>query len=387
MRPHPALRDLAAGRPLRPPRDVDALISSAIEHRMQGLLWSTVLAGELTPDPAARRRLAQEDGRIRVWQRRLETALTRVSAQLAVVGVEVAAFKGITTSARWYDRDGERPCTDLDLLLSPADVARAGEVVRLLQPSHPLAGEAQALVDAGVLQSFDIRLDDGVFVDLHVDLLKLGVPSRSSELVWERSEPLRLRDGSVARVIDAESMLVQLLTGLTRDRFRYLIGYADVARLLAREELDWAVIDELVRAEGLEAPAYLALDAVTDTLGIPAPAHPRPGGWRAAAWRRLWPEAIRLQGDLGRLRSRNRQRWLPLLAHGRAREGLTAFRRFLFPAPELVGYYFPGTSGGYLSRTALGRLRHLRQRRGRERRLRARSAPPGPAAGSTREDG
>lgn len=387
MRPHPVLLDIAAERPLGAPRDASELVSSAIEHRMQGLLWSAVIEGELALNAPARKRIAQEHARITVWQRRLQSALVRVTEQLDAVGVGATAFKGVTTSARWYERDGDRPCVDLDLLLAPADGARTGEVVQLLQPSHPLANDAQALVDAGYVQSIDLTLGDGIFVDLHTDLLKIGVPSRSAGTVWERSGPVSLRDGGIVRAIDAECALVQLLIGLTKDRFRYLIGYADVARLLAREQLDWAFIDDLVRAEGLEAPVYLALDAVTSTLGIPSPPHPAPRGWRASAWRHLWPETIRLQGDIGRLKNRNRQRWLPLLARGRAREGTAALWRFLFPAPELMDYYFPGTGGGYLRRNTLGRLRHLRERRGRERRLRARSAPRGPGAGSTREDG
>jgi hypothetical protein len=367
MRPHPALRDVAAGRPLRPPADLDALISSAIEHRVQGLLWSAVLAGELAPRPAARRRLAQEDSRIRAWQRHLELALGRVSSQLTAIGVETVVFKGVTTSARWYDRDGERPCVDLDLLVSPSDIGRVGEIVQLLQPEHPLAGSAQGLATARHVPSFDLTLGSGVFADLHIDLFKTGVPWRSADRVWERTRTLRLRGGTVVRTIDPESALVQLLISLSRDRFRYLLSYADVARLIRDDALDWAAVDEIARAEGLEVPVYSALDAVTATLGVPATPHAPLRGWRPAVWGALWRDSIRLQGARGRLRHRDRERWLPLLARGRMGEGLAAWGRYLFPPRSLLDYYFPNTRGGYLRRNALGRLDHLRRRRARRR--------------------
>jgi hypothetical protein len=367
MRPHSALIDLAAGRAIRVPSDVDALISSAIEHRMQGLLWSAVLAGELAPGPTARRRLAQEDARIRAWQRHLEGALGRLWRQLAEIDVETAVFKGVTTSARWYEREGERPCVDIDLLVSPSDIGRVGEIVRLLQPAHPLAGSAQELASAQHLPSFDLALTGGVFVDLHVDLLKMGVPWRSAARVWERTGTLRLRSGTIVRTIDPESALVQLLVSLSRDRFRYLLSYADVARLIRNDELDWAAVDEIVRAEGLEVPVYSALDAVTTTLGIPSTPHAQPRGWRAVVWRGLWRESIRLQGPHGRIRHRDRERWLPLLARGRMGEGLVAWGRYWFPPRSLLDYYFPHTRGSYLRRNALGRLGHLQRRRAKRR--------------------
>jgi hypothetical protein len=56
-RPHPALIALARSGELSPFDDEDALVASAVEHRMEGLLWSGVRDLPDVGSPAWRRRL------------------------------------------------------------------------------------------------------------------------------------------------------------------------------------------------------------------------------------------------------------------------------------------------------------------------------------------
>lgn len=373
-RPHPALIALAAGREPGVPHDLDALCESAIEHRMGGLLWSEVLAGRLTPGESWMERLSRQDLTNRFWQRRLWEALAHVNRKLLDIGVEVATFKGVTATARWYDREGERPCADLDLLVAPADHHRAGEIVAALEPDHRLAQSIQPLVDSGALQSVDLTVGD-VAVDLHFDLLKYDIRGRQEERIWERTSSFELPAGGSVRVLDAETSLVQLLLHLNKDRFRYLLGFVDIARILARERLDWEYVHSFIAEEGLDVPLYLTLDVVTQLLGIDAPPHPKPGGWRAVIWRRMWPPEVRLRGDVGVARFRNRQRWIPVMARGRLFDGMGSWLRYLFPPRALMDYYFPETAGPYLLRNVQGRLRHSLGRRRATARLRA-AGPP-----------
>ena len=118
--PHPALIELAAGRPL-PFRvgDPEHLLATALEHRMQGLLWSAVTRGEIDLPLETQRRLAVLNLRTQAHHRRLWMILEEVTALLAQHGIEVAVFKGVAAEACWYKRMGERPSRDLDLWLSP----------------------------------------------------------------------------------------------------------------------------------------------------------------------------------------------------------------------------------------------------------------------------
>jgi hypothetical protein len=362
-RPHPALVPLAAARPLPKIDDPRELVRSALEHRVAGLLWTQVAAGQVELGQPWTDELLQDD--IRTWGRHqlLWDGLVRVTRRLERMGIGVASAKGVTAEARWYERAGERPCFDADLLLAPGDVGRIGEIVRELMPEHPLRDSAQALVDSGALQSVDLFVE-GIHVDLHVDLLKFEIiRSRQGRVIWDRIVPFRLADGTTIKVVDPEISLVHFLVHLNKDRFAYLLGFADVARICAKEKLDWEFIDRFVRGEGIESQVYLALDAVLGTLAVSVPAHPPVRGLRVMAWRRLWSPSFRLRGDIGRLTSRHRQHWLAFIARGRAFEATRGYLRRLVPPPALATYQTPETRGPYLWRIIAGRVQNAMRRR------------------------
>ena len=134
-----------------------------------------------------------------------------------------------------------------------------------------------------------------------------------------------------------------------------------------------------MRAEGLEVHYGMALDVVTSTLGLDCGARPRPRGVRAGLWSVVWRPSIRLQGELGHVRFRHRQVWIPLLARGRLLSALRFVVRRLFPSPALVEYRRPeaGRSRWRLNRERLGDAR----RRRREAGLLRGGAAPGPSRG------
>jgi hypothetical protein len=188
------------------------------------------------------------------------------------------------------------------------------------------------------------------------------------------------------RVLDPETALVLFLLHLNKDRFRRLLGYVDVARLLEREHIDWQAVEAIAAADGLCGPVALSLSCVTDALRLdPVPlrsAH----GWRAVAWRRLWRPSIRLQGDIGVTGFHLRQALLPALAEGGTVDALRSMARRLAPDPTLVRYRTPNTSGGYLRRLTVGRVARTRARRRAMRQLRRAAIPRSErGAASTRE--
>lgn len=387
-RPHPALIELAAGRPVPEPPDVRQFCASATEHRMHGLVWREVEAGRLQLDEEWRSRLARQVLQVRLTQRRLRAHLVTIAEQMQALGVGLATFKGVTASERWYDSEGDRPCADIDLLVAPADRGRAREIVAALDPDNPLLGVIQAIVDHGALQSVDLWLPDGTAVDLHFDLLKYETRDRRPGMIWERTRPHPLAEGVSVRVLEPEIALAHLLLHLNKDRFRYLGQFVDVARLMEREPVDWDRFAAFVTAEGLETPIGLSLEVVCEVLGVPTPPHPTPDRWRAAVWRRLWSSDVRLRGREGFVRFRNRQRVMPLLARGRTLEGIGAYWKYLFPPGALMDYHFPETSGPYLWRNAWGRVKHWLARRRESAQLQPHGAPAAAHAGApSPEDG
>jgi len=330
---------------------------------MTGLLNTWVNDGVLSVPRDSGMQLAAYNLRIRAHHHRLWGALGVVTEKLGDIGVAVASFKGVTSEARWYDRIGERPGTDLDLLLSPTQFDRIEDIIALFQPDHALTGEAQMMAGLGYIQHIDLRRVEGIDVDLHFDLLKILIPSRHKEEVWERTTEFDSGEHGSFMVVDPESSLIQSLLHLTKDRFSLLLGFVEVVRIIEREELDWDYIDRFVRQEGLEVPVYKALDTVVVTLDLDVPLTSSVRGWRVSMWRVLWGSSTQLQGRWGRTAHHRRQFWIPLLARGRLGEAIGRLWKLAFPSRELMDHYYPDVPGPYLWRLIRGRIRRGRGRR------------------------
>lgn len=367
-RPHPALIGLAAGRPMpHSVEDPDRLLVTALEHRMQGLLWSAVTRGEIELPLETERRLAVLDLQTQAHHQRLWATLEEVTALLAQHEIEVATFKGVAAEARWYDRMGERPSRDLDLWMSPHQIHRVDDAVRLLQPGHALVGRLARLVKRGHLQSTDVFWGNQ-WLDLHVDPFKLGVPSRVLGTLWDQRVELE----SGVSMLGPGASLVQFLTHLNKDRFSWLLGFADVTRLLDADPEAATRASEITRRDGFSVPVAKSMAVATSVLGRRS-ALPSPSGWRARAWDFLWPPKVMLGGDDGYLHAHHRQLLLPFLAPGRTQDAVANVVRAALPHSDLMDEYFPDVGGWYPMRLVRGRARRWVERR----RTRSRSSEGG----------
>ncbi|HLM23244.1 MAG TPA: nucleotidyltransferase family protein, partial [Propionibacteriaceae bacterium] len=335
--PHPALIELAAGRGLPKVSDPMPMLRSAFDHGMAGLLLTEV---EETDQPWRRLVLGllrARNASVEAWHKRLWSGIESIARILDELGVEVAIAKGIAAEARWYSRLGERPCSDLDLLLSPAHLSRIDDIIAAVEPSHPLCGKTRNLAEQGFLQSIDLKRD-GVPIDLHWDILKIGIPSRNRDAIWERTVPFALPNTSSVRMLDPESSYVHFLVHLNKDRFRRLLGFVDVARVHALEELDGDAVERLVRTDGINTSVDESWNVVVDTLQLAAPRRQSTPGIRAVIWRLAWPPPVRLLAAESRIRFRHRQYLIALLIPGRTTEAVTSWLRGRFPPAELLAY-------------------------------------------------
>ena len=365
--------DLAAGRPPRLVGDPEPLLQSAFEHRMNGLLWRSVQRGQLEVSDDVRRKLAMESVHTEMRHTGIWDALTGAVGRLAAAGIEVATFKGVAAERRWYEGVGDRPCWDVDLLLAPHQLDRAREAVELIHPGHRMAATIQDLVDGWDMQGIPLKFGT-TEIDLHFDLFKFGYPGRQPDVIWERTVPLTLDDGSSIRVLDPEVSLVHFLYHLNRDKFKRLLGYTDIARVLSDQSLDRGYVHAFVAAEGLSTQFAMALRAVTETLELPDEGVRIPAGWRARVWRLAWRPSTRLLGLAAEVRFLRRGALvLPVLVQGRVLDTLRYWLHRLFPPSAAVDLKHPNTKGPYLWRLISGRIGQ-RWRRWRIRTALGRSA-------------
>lgn len=172
-KPHPLLPALAAGTAFDPGKITFAVVDSAIEHRVAGLL------------------LARSRDRLSALPRRAAVALTAFdiavaaqrSKQLAALkvvqetlgDVDHVIFKGIVSSVRWFDDPLHRPFSDIDVVVASSE--SLPDVVELLDPKHP---NLSAIRQVPTRYSQSVRITvEGITVDLQSDPLRMGIGPNS----------------------------------------------------------------------------------------------------------------------------------------------------------------------------------------------------------------
>jgi len=339
-------------------------LEQAFEHRIVGLVVSAVLEGSAQVPDEWQQRMQLADAAHQLWHRKQLATMQFVSGQLDAQGLPHLFMKGAVNAERWYDRPGERQSIDVDVVLSPLHADRWLDAIGVLSPAvgRILHGATAAQLRDDL--AIKLQLPGGTDLDVHFDVLQCGVPSLRPGDLWQRRQSFALSNGLEVSVLDPETALIQQLIELNRDRFSYLQNFADISRILASTDIDWERVDRLTSVEGAREIAFLALETVVETLGLPHPHPVQLTGWRVAAWRALWPKGHVLRGDVGMLRWRQRERLLPFLVPGRRRAAFQAARRYYFPDERHLAVLYPDARGPYLFRNWGLRYRHWQERRG-----------------------
>jgi len=230
------------------------LLASAARH---GLL--SAVAGRLPPDdPDLRRRFERLAAGARLRDARLREALEEVLAILGATGIRPVALKGPALADRVYPDPALRAATDLDLLVSDQELARA----------------ADALVAAGFRR--DAPLRDAYFraehhhlhlhrapdadVELHFRVSSAFGAAISTGELLSRAVPHRTARGTPALVLAPEDELVTLSVHAAGHLFERAGWLLDLSLLIERSPgLDWA---EIARRAG----AWRCRRAVSYTL-------------------------------------------------------------------------------------------------------------------------
>jgi len=360
---------LAAGRSAGRVPTHEGLAALAEEHKMQGLVMSALDSREDDASNHLRTELASLDGQ--TWARHifLASELARVTSSLTEGGIDHYLIKGPAIENRFYDRTGERPFGDLDVvLLPPSPIVDALEVLGNTARDPAVV---QHLADDGWIQSVDVTLRSGALIDLHLDPLKLGFQSRFSRSMRTHLESMTI-DGATIKTLDPTASLIVSLLHLNRNRFRQLSGFADVARILSRSQIDWDVFADLVQGDGLEVLIDGSLRAVRDELDLDEDLIV---GWtsrsplrgvapKRVVWNVAWRPSTRLSGLSGRFRMGRRSQFLmPALCRGRSVWVIWWMTRRLVPPPQVLKLNHPSATGPYLVRLMSGRWNQFRHNR------------------------
>ena len=320
---------------------------------MHGLLWVAVKRDEILVSDSIERALASEFMLTRARHMKFWDTYEEISEKLGDEGIEFAAIKGVTNEARWYDEMGERPCRDVDIWIGPPQSDRFGEALHSLCPNHPLVRDIQSLVDRDYVQGIDFHLSSGVSVDMHADLLKLGLPAETRLRCWAETQINDFGDMQL-RVLSEGAVGFHSVVHGNVDTFSRLLGVAEFQRILDRSRLIATDIEPYAVSEGIRTPFVSSIHAIESALETEissARSHLLP----RLIWRTIWPSRIQLRGSEGDRRVLRRRliqffrftAWLGLFG--------VHFKR-LVPPDELLRYAYPLARGPYLWRVVRCRL-------------------------------
>jgi hypothetical protein len=254
--------------------DWSYLVRLGVEHRMIGLLHRhlSTAAKDLVPATTARtiRGLFLEN---LAWQFQLAGELHPLLTELERAGIPALPYKGPTLAERLYGDLGLRQSYDLDVMVRPADVARARYVLlaRGYQPQEELteAGRSFMLRNR---YSEAFEREDTLTVELHWAFTNgdISFPLTLDDLL-PRLEIGQLGGMSVRRLRAEDLLLILSVHGAKHlwARFEWICGVAELIR--SSEGLNWQEILERARDLGVERMVTLGLVLARDLLDAPVP--------------------------------------------------------------------------------------------------------------------
>jgi hypothetical protein len=205
--------------------------------------------GRWVTDPASRQVLEQADRQAWGEAARLMAAANPAVRALRAAGIEVVLLKGAALAATIYPHLGVRPFSDVDLLVRPADFARAGAALTTLGwTSSSVPGPANA-IDHARSYSGPAR----GFIDLHRYLL-LDTPwPQVDDGLWQRTVPVNAHGMNATVLGPADQVLHLAVHGLRWSPVHAATWLADAAWTIrvAGPALDWTVLVTEAHRRGL----------------------------------------------------------------------------------------------------------------------------------------
>jgi Uncharacterised nucleotidyltransferase len=231
----------------------------------------------------------------------LESELRRVVEAFA--GLPVMVLKGPGLARTLYDDPARRPYADLDVSVQRSDESRAVEALALLGyselPYEPNTGHHS---ECGFHRLFG-GANQRALIELHVDPLQLGVQPVCEAERWQRAVPLP--GFEPALMLGPSDQLVTLSVHAHKHGYSRLLWFKDLDLLLRRGAIDWSIVVDAARREGVAASVWYTLQLTRRLLGTPLPAHVdrlRPHWLTRCAYEFVWPtrRVLNLEGYLRR---------------------------------------------------------------------------------------
>lgn len=195
--------------------------------------------------------------------------LAQVVALLDAQQVTPLVLKGPALASSVYPAPALRPFTDLDLLCPLEQRKRADAALRQ-------AAYIPCEVKESEQENFHVVYEargPHLPIELHSDLLQLGLPTRCASNLWQAPEWFDVGTEQLP-MLALDAQVLHLCVHLHTHGYGRLIWFKDLDLLLRQRgaEIDWDHVYQLARGEGAMLSVYRCILFLRNLLHTPVPA-------------------------------------------------------------------------------------------------------------------
>lgn len=248
-------------------QDWEKLFAEARAQGVAGVIWYYLAQPEVAVAPELKKQAGRYLAVERLGRMRLRAALDEAIQALDAAGVRAVVLKGLALGDRVYPLPGLRPTSDIDLLVTPAELDRAVAVLESIGYE----------TERGVLGRYSLENHH------HLNLRRPATPAlelhfRAStgfgvilpaEEFLSRATQYRLETGTMAWLLSPEDEFLYLAVHAARHLFQALVWLYDLKVLLLRyPDLDWTAVSARARSLGVVGALWLTFQTLTRCLGV-----------------------------------------------------------------------------------------------------------------------
>ena len=254
--------------------DWDFLIRTAHYHRVLPLLYQTL--SRIAPDSVPERAMTNLRKRFQANAQRnlfLSAELLQVLDLFEKHHIRAIPYKGPILSAALYGDVSLRQFSDLDVIVTAGDVAKAKTLLisRGYRPEKEISGEElRSVIQTG--KDLTLRRDGAITLELHWGITTTPDPiDISPDFLWKNVRTFSIA-GRIVSIHAPEDLLLILCVHGGKHRWEYLVWLCDVAELIrSYPALNWTQSIETASNFRARRILLLGLFLARDSFGAELP--------------------------------------------------------------------------------------------------------------------
>lgn len=264
---------------LAQPIDWGKFLHLAEHHRVFPLVYRTLSEISHPAVPVAALETLQKNTRHNTFKAVAQTAETvKIAKLFTEKGIKFLVLKGSPLALKLYGEISLRPAKDIDILVEPQDLRKAGAILEEAGYQHYRAGlPTTPRQTKGYLEKAKhvcyFHPGHKVYVELHWKIHQVQLKFDAlSEL---RTNTIEIAGCPVPVLTNEEWLLFLMLHGCNHRWFR-LRWLCDIERFIKDPDLDWAKVILLARQAGLSTVLHQSVVLAEELLSLPVAKQFRP---------------------------------------------------------------------------------------------------------------